>query len=77
MNAVTIDTHKTIQNLQSRGFSVEQAEGIVDALTESELLTKQDLRVAITELKSDLKVWVATALLAQAALVVTLQSLLG
>ena len=77
MNAVTLDTYKTIQKLQSKGFSVEQAEGIVDALTESELVTKQDLKLAISELKADLKVWMAMALLAQGALVVTLQNLLG
>ena len=77
MNAIALDTYKTIQKLQTKGFSADQAEGIVDALTESELVTKQDLKLAIAELKSDLKVWVAMALLAQGALVVTLQNLLG
>ncbi len=77
MNAVALDTLKTVQKLQTKGFTPEQAEGIVDALTESELVTKQDLRLGLTELKSDLKVWVAMALLAQGALVVTLQNLFG
>lgn len=54
MNSVTLDTYKTIQNLQARGFSVEQAEGIVDALTESELVTKTDLRTALGELETRL-----------------------
>lgn len=72
MNAVTLDTYKTIQNLQTKGFTAEQAEGIVDALTESELVTKSDLRLAI----ADLKVWVALMLLAQGSLIVTLQTLL-
>lgn len=73
MNTVTLDTYKTIQKLQAKGFSTEQAEGIVDALTESELVTKKDLSLAISELK----VWVAVMLLAQGALIVTLQNLLG
>lgn len=73
MTAITLDTYKTIQKLQTKGFSAEQAEGIVDALTESELVTKSDLRVAI----SDLKVWVSLMLLAQGSLIVTLQTLLG
>jgi len=73
MNTVTIDTYKTIQKLQERGFTTDQAEGIVDALMESELVTKSDLKLAINELK----VWVAMALLAQGALVVTLQNLVG
>ncbi|WP_424972644.1 hypothetical protein [Dinoroseobacter sp. S76] len=77
MTTVALDTLKTVQKLQSKGFTAAQAEGIVEALTESELVTKQDLRLALTELKSDLKVWVAMALLAQGALVVTLQNLLG
>ncbi|MEO9894787.1 MAG: hypothetical protein ABJD13_02530 [Paracoccaceae bacterium] len=73
MNAITLDTYKTVQKLQAKGFTVEQAEGIVDALTESELVTKQDLKLSVSELK----VWVTFMLLAQAALVVTLQNLLG
>ncbi|MEP6065471.1 MAG: hypothetical protein ABJ246_06515 [Paracoccaceae bacterium] len=73
MSAITLDTNKTVQKLQAKGFTVEQAEGIVDALTESELVTKQDLKLSVSELK----VWVTFMLLAQAALVVTLQNLLG
>ena len=49
MNAVTLDTHKTMQKLQAKGFSVEQAEGIIDALTESELVTKSELRAGLGE----------------------------
>ena len=72
MNTLTLDTYKTIQKLQARGFTLEQAEGVVEALTESELVTKSDLKVAVSELK----VWVVVMLLAQAALIVTLQNLL-
>jgi len=73
MTAITLDTHKTIQKPQAKGFSAAQAEGIVDALTESELITKSDLRLAM----ADLKVWVAVMLLAQGSLIVTLQTLLS
>lgn len=51
MNAVTLDTYKTIHNLQAKGFSVEQAEAIVDALTQSELVTKSDLTFALGDLE--------------------------
>lgn len=46
-----MDTHKTIRELQTRGFSEEQAEGIIDALTESQLVTKNDLTSAISGLE--------------------------
>lgn len=54
MNTLSLDTHRTIRKLQSRGFSEEQAEGIVDALTESELVTKSDLTSAISGLETRL-----------------------
>jgi hypothetical protein len=73
MNALTLDTHKTVQKLQSKGFTAEQAEGIVDSLTESELVTKSDLRFTV----ADLKVWVALMLLAQGSAIVALQTLVG
>jgi len=38
--AIAIDTHKTIQKLQEKGFTKEQAEGVISVLTESDLLTK-------------------------------------
>lgn len=38
--SIAIDTHKTITKLKERGFSQAQAEGVVEVLTESELLTK-------------------------------------
>ena len=38
--AIAIDTHKTIQKLREKGFTQEQAEGVVSVLTESDLLTK-------------------------------------
>ncbi|MGD1885462.1 MAG: hypothetical protein ACFB11_24710 [Paracoccaceae bacterium] len=51
MNTIALDTHKTIRKLQTRGFSEEQAEGIIDALTESDLATKSDLRSEISGLE--------------------------
>lgn len=38
--SLAIDTYKTINKLQERGFSKEQAEGVVEVITESSLLTK-------------------------------------
>ncbi|MEO0669307.1 MAG: DUF1640 domain-containing protein [Pseudomonadota bacterium] len=51
MNTLALDTHKTIRKLQSRGFSEEQAEGIIETLTESQLVTKSDLATEISGLE--------------------------
>ncbi len=77
MTTIALDTHKTIQKLQAKGFSAPQAEGIVDALTESELVTKTDLRTELKLQAADIKIWVAGLLIAQAALILTLQNVLG
>ncbi len=48
MKSITVDTHKVIAALQRRGFTQEQAEGLVEAAREvdfSELATKADIRV--------------------------------
>ena len=73
MATFALDTHKTINKLIEQGYTKEQAEGLVEALTESNLVTKDDLNSAI----KDLKIWVLMMLLAQAALIVTLQNLIG
>lgn len=75
MTTISIDTHKTINKLIQRGFSQEQAEGLVEALTESALVTKDDLRVALAEQTASMVKWVAALLLAQAGLVTALQNL--
>ena len=54
MNTIALDTLKTVQKLQTQGFTAKQAEGIVDALTESELVTKADLRSTVGELETRL-----------------------
>ena len=73
MTTIAIDTHKTINKLVEKGYTKKQAEGLVDALTESNLVTKDDLNSMV----KDLKIWVLMMLLAQAALIVTLQSLIN
>jgi hypothetical protein len=48
MSAVPFDTHAIVKTLQTRGFQVEQAEGITDALkdalTVAEIATKHDIQ---------------------------------
>ena len=48
MNAVPFDTHAIVKTLQTRGFEVEQAEGITDALKDAlavaEIATKHDIQ---------------------------------
>lgn len=77
MNTIALDTHKTIKNLTQKGFTQEQAEGVVEALAESELVTKSDLHVALSDQKTSIIQWVAALLIAQAGLVVALQNLLS
>ena len=54
MNTVVIDTYKTVQKLQERGFTKDQAEGVLDALTESEIATRTDLKELKLELTNRL-----------------------
>ena len=49
MNTIAIDTHKTITKLIAKGYTQEQAEGFVEALTESELVTKTYLDARFNE----------------------------
>jgi hypothetical protein len=54
MTTIAIDTHQAIQRLTAKGFSADQAEGIVEVLANNELVTKSDLKVAISDLKAEL-----------------------
>lgn len=75
MKTVTLDTHKFTSVLQERGFSREQAEGLLEAFQEidtSELTTKQDLSASTNELK----IWTLKLLLGQTALFTALVALL-
>lgn len=54
MNTIAIDTHKTIRKLKEKGYTEEQAEGFVEALTESELVTKSYLDTRLTDLKIEI-----------------------
>jgi hypothetical protein len=53
MSSIALDTYKTIQKLQGKGFSLEQAEGVIEALTESELVTRSDLVAEMASLRID------------------------
>ena len=81
MNTVAIDTYKTINKLKAKGFTEEQAEGIIDTITESDLVTvtyfKNELARALSETKYDLIKWMAAMLIAQSAAIVALQSLIN
>jgi len=86
MTTVTFNTHKFIRKLETAGFNTQQAEAMTEALAEvldestsMTLATKQDindLRLKIREIKVDLIKWMTGALIAQAAVVVTLVKLL-
>lgn len=52
-----IDTHRAIEKIMATGVSKETAEAIVDTVSSKndELVTKNDLKLEISELKSELK----------------------
>ena len=77
MNTIAIDTHKTIMKLKQKGYSEEQAEGFVEALTESELVTTsylddkvKELRGEIREVRSDLTIKLYSVLLVHGLVIV-------
>lgn len=88
MNTFAIDKYKTINKLKAKGFSTEQAEGIIETIVESDLVTNgtfknmfhdQEVMFKI-ELKNQhvaLMKWVTGVLIAQSAVIVALQSLIG
>ncbi|WP_166141580.1 hypothetical protein [Methylosinus sp. RM1] len=67
MSALTIDTLAVSQILSKRGFSEEQATGVVEALREidgSLLTTKSDLKAAVADVKVDILRWLVVTQLA-------------
>lgn len=75
MVTMAIDTYKTINNLKTKGFTTEQAEGIIEALSQGELVDKSYLDLRLAETKTDLIKWIAAMLIAQSAAIVALQTL--
>jgi len=79
MIEITFDTHKFISTLKKAGFNEKQAEAvstaIKDSITESDLVTRTHLDLALERTKSDLIKWIAGMLFAQAAVVATLVKL--
>jgi len=68
MAILTIDTHNFITRLIQAGMVEKQAEAIVDGLKEMDLknvATKEDVRLAIAELKADIFKWLIPILLGQ------------
>jgi hypothetical protein len=88
MNTLAIDTYKTINKLKAKGFTTEQAEGIIETITESDYVTNGSFKIILQENTQELKLeirnqnvdmikWMAGMLVAQAAVVVALQNLLS
>lgn len=83
MDAFVIrDTHKLIAELQQRGFTAQQAEGITDAIKQidaSSLVSKDDVRVLsqeIRELKVSLIQWMIGIQIGYGALIIGAVALL-
>ena len=79
MQTITLDTHKFVTLLKSKGFTAEQAEGLVEAVKEidaSELVTKKDLQVELHKLRADLLKQIFSMLAGQLALFIAIMALL-
>ncbi len=75
MTTLVLDTYAVVKTLRENGYTPEQAEGFIAALEKvdtSNITTKQDLK----DLELRIMIRIYTALLAQAALIVTLGKLL-
>ena len=58
MSTITVDSLKLSDKLKTSGFTPEQAETVVRVIAEAqdELITKKDLEISLSPLKSDLLV---------------------
>jgi len=80
MATIITDTHKVINHLQTRGFSKEQAEGIIDALSEideTKVVSEATLERALHNQTRQLLTFIVTIAAAQTALTVALVQLLN
>jgi PIN domain nuclease of toxin-antitoxin system len=78
MKSVTLDTHKFILLLQEKGFSREQAEGLIEAVQQidaSELVTKTDLQLELAKSEGRLQKAMFTMLATQLGLFVAIMAL--
>ena len=87
MVGITFDTAKAVRALRGRGHTAEQADGVVEAIVDSQegLATKADVRdlqlaiselraemmAALNQLRSEMKAWTLTLLLGQTVLFLT------
>ena len=76
---ITFDKYAFVQRLEKRGFTRDQAEGIADTVTDialANLVSKADLKEALSDLKIELLKFMFGAMAAQTALIVALIELL-
>jgi hypothetical protein len=79
MSALTIETLAVAQSLRKRGFTEEQATGVVEALRAidaSQLVMKSDLKKAVADLKVDIVRWLVLMRIALAGFLFAAMKLL-
>lgn len=75
MATLTLDTYRAMQRLTASGIPEDQAEAILGTLQEVNLdriVTQQDLKCEIAELKAELLKWLVPLLVGQVAAFTTI-----
>jgi hypothetical protein len=72
--STTFDTLKFVESLEAGGFTHQQAKAAAQAFagaqSEGDLVTKADLKIAISDLRADIIKWVIGLALAQMGLTI-------
>jgi hypothetical protein len=87
MNTIAIDTYTVINRLKAKGFTEDQAQGIVETITASDYVTNDSVKRMFDDQTHTFKIelknqhvalmkWITGVLIAQAASIVALQSLI-
>ena len=81
MTSIAFDSLSSARRLHEKGLPQEQAEAIADELRNaneldlSHLMTKDELKIALSEVKADIIKWVVGMSFAQVAMVLTILKL--
>lgn len=71
MNALIIDTHRAIRKLTANGYTQQQAETLVEVLSESELVTKDFFHLQMEKQLRTMVMWMVGLHIASLGVILT------